>query len=93
MLEQLLNKLREFFCHEYKDFKIYINEEAPEIAEKAIKFVIEQYNDLNGDQKMELAIQFVLQNLHVPAIYTVIASKTILKAIKSIIQDKYDEMK
>jgi len=93
MFDKLLDKLRELFSEKYRDFKTYLKEDAPEIAEKAIDFAAEKYTECDGDTKMQYAIEFVLENLHIPAIYAVIASKVILAAVKSFIQDKYDELK
>ena len=90
---KLLDKLRTLFSNNYREFKEYLIEHEPEIAEKAINYVIEKYSDIDGDQKMEFAIQFVLEAVHIPAIYAIFSSKLILQAVKYFIQDKYDDLK
>lgn len=84
-----LENLREKFADVHEKFDEFLDQHhdvavaAIDAAEKAAG---EAYKKFNGHEKMEFAIAYLLEQIHVPATYAVMASQVIVDKTEEFIQ-------
>ena len=88
-----LENLREKFADVHKNFDNFL-EQHHDVAVAAInaaeKAAGDAYEKFDGHKKMEFAISFLLEQIHIPGPFAVMASQQIVDRTEAFIQNVYN---
>lgn len=92
----VLENLRDKFTDVHKDFDKLLAQH-PHLAAEAIDAAEDAagkaYINNDGHHKMEFAIAYVLEQIHIPGPFAVMASQQIVDRTEAFVQAKYNEQK
>lgn len=86
----ILAKLREKFTTFHENFDEFLAGHKDE-ADAVIKTVELGYVAFKGHVKLEIAVQLLLEQLHVPGVYAVMASQAIVDRTEAFIQARFNK--
>ena len=87
-----VTKLREKFADIHEGFDAFLADHK-EGAEAAIAAVEAGYKALDGHEKLEMAIAILLEQIHIPGPFAVMASQQIVDRTEAFIQCVFNEKK
>ena len=84
-----LEKIRERFSEIHEKFDDFLAEHK-EAARTVIEVVEAGYKAMSGEEKLEMAIALLLEQLHVPGPFAVMASQQIVERTEAFIQKVFN---
>lgn len=89
-MKKALANLREKFTQVHEGFDDFLAEHK-DIADAAIIAVETGYTAFKGHEKLEMALEILLMQLHIPGPFAVMASQQIVDRVEAFIQKRFDK--